>query len=124
STGLLGALLAVTIIVAIGSLAIPAERRALFGTSAKDCNADSANCIVGRNAYWLGSQWWHPLLAVGTLLAILIIVPLLVRGVNRGRSSRMKRSQARKARDEAAGDDDATGKAMPTMSVYRASDKT
>ena len=27
---------------------------------------------MGRNEYWLGSQWWHPLLAVGTLLTILV----------------------------------------------------
>lgn len=69
SSRLLFALLSVTLVGAVLSLTTPLVRGWLFGDAAHPG-------WVGANAYWLGAQWWHPLIVVGgialgvTLVAI------------------------------------------------------
>ena len=65
---LLAALVAVTITGAVAALAFPAVRQGLFGTSESDAG------YVGRHVYWLGSDWWHPLLAVGVLVLVIVLI--------------------------------------------------
>ncbi len=62
--GLFTALVASTVTFAVVSLAFPPVRSFLFGTP-----ADPG--WVSRNVYWLGTEWWHPLLAV-FLLTLLV----------------------------------------------------
>lgn len=71
SSRLLAALVAVTLTGAVASLAVPIIRRGLFGTSAKD------NGVVGRHVYWLATDWWHPLLAVGVVLLVVVVLGAL-----------------------------------------------
>jgi hypothetical protein len=59
SSRLLFALLSTTLVGAILSLATPVVRAWLFG----DQNHPG---LVGAHAYWLGAQWWHPLIVVGS----------------------------------------------------------
>ncbi|BBX76058.1 patatin-like protein [Mycobacterium shinjukuense] len=60
SSRLLFALLSVTLVGAVLSLATPVVRDWLFG--------DEQNPgLVGAHAYWLGAQWWHPLIVVGAI---------------------------------------------------------
>jgi patatin-related protein len=61
------ALLAFTLVGAVLSLATPVERRWLFGS-------EKNPGWIGTHVYWLGSQWWHPLLVV---VAIALSVTLL-----------------------------------------------
>jgi hypothetical protein len=68
---LLSALLSITLVGAVLSLATPFIRRFLFGNQ-KDPG------IVGTHAYWLGTQWWHPLAVVG---AIALVVTVAQQGV-------------------------------------------
>ncbi|MCV7146080.1 patatin-like protein [Mycobacterium riyadhense] len=60
SSRLLFALLSVTLVGAVLSLATPAVRDWLFGD-------EKHPGLVGVNAYWLGAQWWHPLVVVGAI---------------------------------------------------------
>jgi hypothetical protein len=62
--GLFTALVATTVTVAVVSLAFPPVRTFLFGTP-----ADPG--WVSSNVYWLGTEWWHPLVAV-LLFALLV----------------------------------------------------
>jgi patatin-related protein len=71
SSRLLSALLSITLVGAVLSLATPFIRRFLFGNQ-KDPG------IVGAHAYWLGTQWWHPLAVVG---AIALVVTVAQQGV-------------------------------------------
>jgi patatin-related protein len=57
STELLLALLSATLLGAVLSLATPVVRGWLFGT-------EKNPGVVGTQVYWLGAQWWHPLLVV------------------------------------------------------------
>lgn len=57
---LLFALLSTTLVGAALSLTTPAVRRVLFGDAAHPG-------WVGANIYWLGAQWWHPLIVVGAI---------------------------------------------------------
>ncbi len=57
---LVSALVSITLVGAILSLATPAVRGWLFGTATHPG-------WVGANAYWLGAQWWHPLIVVGAI---------------------------------------------------------
>jgi hypothetical protein len=67
SSRLLFALLSLTLVGAVLSLATPVVREWLFGN--KDCPG-----IVSTNVYWLGAQWWHPLSVVGAIaLAVTVI---------------------------------------------------
>jgi hypothetical protein len=61
SSRLLFALLSITIVGAVLSLATPLVSKWLFG-------AEDQAGLLGRNVYWLGTQWWHPLAAVGVLV--------------------------------------------------------
>ncbi|OBK35654.1 hypothetical protein A5658_08665 [Mycobacterium sp. 1245111.1] len=61
SSRLLFALLSFTIVGAVLSLATPLVSTRLFG-------AEDHPGLLGRNVYWLGTQWWHPLAAVGALV--------------------------------------------------------
>jgi patatin-related protein len=62
SSRLLFALLSITIVGAVLSLATPLVSEWLFG-------AENHPGLLGRNVYWLGTQWWHPLAAVGVMIA-------------------------------------------------------
>ncbi|ORW03024.1 hypothetical protein AWC15_06020 [Mycobacterium lacus] len=67
SSRLLFALLSTTLVAAALSLAAPVVRASLFGTE-KDPG------LVGTHAYWLGAQWWHPLIVVAAIaLAVALI---------------------------------------------------
>ena len=68
SSRLLFALLSVTLVGAVLGLTTPVVREWLFGTE-KDHPG-----LVGTHAYWLGAQWWHPLIVVGAIaLAVTVI---------------------------------------------------
>ncbi|SON60571.1 putative membrane protein [Mycobacterium simulans] len=60
SSRLLFALVSVTLVGAVLSLATPVVRDWLFGD-------EKHPGLVGANAYWLGAQWWHPLIVVGAI---------------------------------------------------------
>jgi hypothetical protein len=60
SSRLLFALLSATLVGAVLSLATPVAREWLFGN-------EKHPGLVGANAYWLGAQWWHPLIVVGAI---------------------------------------------------------
>ncbi|MDT5221502.1 MAG: hypothetical protein QOF15_3607, partial [Mycobacterium sp.] len=60
SSRLLFALLSTTLVGAILSLATPVVRTWLFGDQKHPG-------LVGTHAYWLGAQWWRPLIVVGAL---------------------------------------------------------
>jgi patatin-related protein len=60
SSRLLFALLSITVVGAVLSLGTPVVSKWLFGE--KDQEG-----LVGRNVYWLGTQWWYPLAAVGVI---------------------------------------------------------
>lgn len=64
---LLFALLSITLVGAILSLATPVVRGWLFGDAAHPG-------WVGAHAYWLGAQWWHPLSVVGVFALGIILV--------------------------------------------------
>jgi patatin-related protein len=67
SSRLLSALVSLTIVGVLLSLATPVVREWLFGTE-KDPG------WIGAHAYWLGVQWWRPLLVVGAIaLAVTVI---------------------------------------------------
>ena len=53
-------LLSLTLVGAMFSLVTPVVRAWLFGN-------EKHPGIVGANAYWLGTQWWHPLIVVGAI---------------------------------------------------------
>lgn len=71
----LTALLSVTLVAAIVALLIPFARRWLFGTAKK-------NGVIASNLYWVGSDWWHPLLVLSVVGALIL---LAIRGVRRRR---------------------------------------
>jgi patatin-related protein len=60
SSRLLFALLSLTLVGAVLALATPVVREWLFGT-------EKNPGVVGTHVYWLGAQWWHPLVAVGAI---------------------------------------------------------
>jgi hypothetical protein len=67
SRRLLIALLSITLVGAVLSLTTPVIRQRLFGT-------EHSPGLVGTHAYWLGAQWWHPLVVVGAIaLAVTVI---------------------------------------------------
>lgn len=86
SSRLLAALLAITLLGAAFSLAIPAERRGLFGTSTTDTG------VVGRRVHWLAISWWHPLVVLAVVLvcfALVAVVPTTIgRIISRRRARR------------------------------------
>ena len=67
SSRLLYALLSVTLVGAVLSLATPVVREWLFGDGKRPG-------LVATHIYWLGTQWWHPLLVLGAFaLAVSLI---------------------------------------------------
>jgi patatin-related protein len=67
SSRLLFILPSVTLVGAVLSLACPVVRRCLFGTENK-------SGWVGAHVYWLGTQWWHPIVVV---VAIALAVTMI-----------------------------------------------
>jgi patatin-related protein len=67
SSRLLSALLSLTLVGAVLSLATPVIRKWLFGTE-KDPG------IVGTHTYWLGTQWWHPIGVVGAIALVVTVI--------------------------------------------------
>lgn len=65
-------LLSVTLVGAVLSLATPVVRRWLFGTDQQHAG------LVGSHVYWLGAQWWHPLIVVGAIALVITIAGVLV----------------------------------------------
>jgi patatin-related protein len=64
---LFSALLSLTFVGAVLSLATPVVREWLFGT-------EEDPGIVGAYAYWLGTQWWHPLVVVGAIALVITVI--------------------------------------------------
>jgi uncharacterized membrane protein len=67
STRLLFALLSTTLVGAVLALTVHVVRDWLFG-SEKDPG------LVGAHVYWLGTQWWHPLIVIGAIALALTLV--------------------------------------------------
>jgi patatin-related protein len=67
SSRLLSALLSFTLVGAVLALTLPWVRGRLFGT-------ETHPGLVGTNAYWLGTQWWHPLIVVGAIVLAVIMI--------------------------------------------------
>ncbi|MUL67909.1 hypothetical protein BOO86_25785 [Mycobacterium sp. CBMA 234] len=80
SSRLLLALVSITLVGMIAALTAPAVRNGLFGTREHDG-------FVGAHAYWIGSQWWHPLLVVG---AIALAVTAIGAGIGTARHSQKR----------------------------------
>jgi hypothetical protein len=60
-------LVSLTLVGALLSLMTPVVREWLFGNEKRPG-------IVGTHAYWLGAQWWHPLIVFGAIaLAVTFI---------------------------------------------------
>jgi patatin-related protein len=64
-------LLSVTLVGAVLSLATPVVRKWLFGTGQQNSG------LVGSHVYWLGVQWWHPLIVVGAIILVITLVGIL-----------------------------------------------
>ena len=79
SSRLLAALAAVTVVGAVASLAAGSVRRWLFDTSA------THQGYVTRELTWLGSNWWHPLVAVAILVLVLAALAGIFSGVGGSR---------------------------------------
>ena len=79
SSRLLFALLSLTLVGAVLAPATPVVREWLFGTE-KDPG------LVGTHAYWLGAQWWHPLIVVGA-------IALVVTGIAAAKPGRKPRNR-------------------------------
>jgi hypothetical protein len=62
----------VTLVGAVLSLATPVVRRWLFGTDQQHAG------LVGSHVYWLGAQWWHPLIVVGAIALVITVAGILV----------------------------------------------
>lgn len=67
STRLLFALLSTTLVGAVLALTVHVVRDWLFGNE-KDPG------LVGAHVYWLGTQWWHPLIVIGAIALALTLV--------------------------------------------------
>jgi patatin-related protein len=93
SRWLFNALIAMTVIVALAALTIPATRRALFGT-----DDDDAGWVSNTLVPWLRDRWWAILL----VLAVLLVIPLVAGGIarwyrNRRAEWREQQSSAKQA---------------------------
>jgi patatin-related protein len=66
-------LLSVTLVGAVLTMAAPCARKWLFGKDQHDSG------VVGGHVYWLGQQWWHPLIAVGVIALSITLVGIAVR---------------------------------------------
>lgn len=66
-------LLSVTLVGAVLSMTAPCARDWLFGKDQHDSG------LVGSHVYWLGEQWWHPLIAVGVIALSITLAGIAVR---------------------------------------------
>jgi len=71
SRAVLAAVLATTAVGGAISLTFPSVRRGLFGIPGRQTG------WLNERVYWLGSQWWHPLLGLAVLLAVLAVLGML-----------------------------------------------
>ncbi len=67
SSRLLFALLSVTLLGAVLSLATPVIRERLFGDGEHPG-------VIATHVYWLGTQWWHPLVLLGAFALAVTVV--------------------------------------------------
>jgi patatin-related protein len=65
-------LLSVTLVGAVLALATPIVRKWLFGIDEHDLG------LVGRHVYWLGAQWWHPLIVVAAIALVITLAGIAV----------------------------------------------
>jgi patatin-related protein len=84
SSRLLFALLSLSLVGAVLSLATQDVREWLFG------NKTSTGCtgLICAHVYWLGTQWWHPLIVVGTIALAVTVIAAAKPARNRRRASR------------------------------------
>jgi patatin-related protein len=61
------ALLSLTLVLAVFSLTTHPVRERLFGDEKRPG-------LAGANAYWLGTQWWHPLAVIGAIAVALTLI--------------------------------------------------
>ena len=88
SPRIFGALLALTLVVAVFALAIPSTRRFLFGTD----DGTDEGWVTEHLVPWMRDRWWALLL----ILAIIIVVPTMASYVARRRAvDRVKQTDAR-----------------------------
>jgi len=67
SSRLLFALVSVTLVGGVLSLTTPFVRDWLFGSQQKPG-------LIGTHIYWLGTQWWHPLIIVGAIALLISVI--------------------------------------------------
>ncbi len=67
SSRLLFALLSMTLVLAVFALATPVVREWLFGTK-----GDPG--IVAEHFYWIGAEWWHPLVVVFAIALVVSVI--------------------------------------------------
>jgi hypothetical protein len=67
SSRLLFALLSATLVGAVLALTTCVVRHWLFGT-------EKHPGLVGTHAYWLGAQWWHPLIVIGVIAVAVTVI--------------------------------------------------
>ena len=88
SRELFNALIAMTIVVGLAALIIPATRRAVLGT-----DDDDAGWVSDTLVPWLRDRWWALLL----VLAVLVVIPLVAGGVARWYRNRRAERRAQQA---------------------------
>ncbi|HEU5269580.1 MAG TPA: DUF3376 domain-containing protein, partial [Jatrophihabitans sp.] len=71
SRAVLAAVLAATAVGGAAALTFPSVRGGLFGVSGQ------REGWLNERVFWLGSQWWHPLLGLGVLLTVLALLGVL-----------------------------------------------
>lgn len=71
------AVLSTTLMILVGGLTIPTVRTALFGTR-------EHTGFIGAHMYWVGTQWWYPLIVVG---AFALVVSAVGAGIGMTRHS-------------------------------------
>jgi patatin-related protein len=67
SSRLLFALLSVTAVGSVLAMGTPVISRWLFGSEQRPG-------LLGRNVYWLGAQWWHPVAAIFAIAVVGILL--------------------------------------------------
>ena len=87
SRALLWAFLAILVLAAAGSLALPWVRQTLFGTGPTNPG------VAGRNVYWLGTAWWHPFIALGIFLLAVVLLSVAQDPVGRRRKPRANKAK-------------------------------
>jgi patatin-related protein len=71
SRAVLAAVLSATVVGGAASLTIPSVRRGLFGVKG------GRSGWLNDRVFWLGQQWWHPLLGLAVVLALLAVLGML-----------------------------------------------